>query len=159
MTRKLRNKHRLIVTSLAFLLPISVGTALAVRQPFAITRTLSPPLAAGVAEHGPIVWSRGDLWSGKKIFTSLRRDAMNHVSIDLMYRDLPFADLLLYWVPGQAEKLEGLPATARFLGTIFRGVPLQIPADLRGEVGRLVIYGLADHEIVTHTSTFKIQKV
>ena len=65
-----------------------------------------------------------------------------------MFRDLAKPDVLVYWAAGKETAVEGLPDNARLLGALSNHAPLPIPADVRGEAGRFVLYSLADHEVV-----------
>jgi hypothetical protein len=42
----------------------------------------------------------------------------------------------------------GLPESARLLGSLANGSPLAVTPDMRSQSGQLVLYSLADHEIL-----------
>ena len=73
-----------------------------------------------------------------------------------MFRDLAKPDVLVYWAAGKETAVEGLPDNARLLGALSNHLPL--PTDARGETGRLVLYSLADHELVAVSRGFIVQK-
>jgi hypothetical protein len=51
-----------------------------------------------------------------------------------------------------------LPDNARLLGALSNRSPLPIPADVRGESGRLLLYSLAVHEVVAASQSFVVEK-
>jgi hypothetical protein len=105
-----------------------------------------------------VVWTKTDLWPGQRFITSLRRDAAGSVAVELMILDFAKPDVLVYWATGKETTDEHLPGNARLLGALSNRAPLPLPADVRGETGRFVLYSLADHEVVAESSAFIIQK-
>src|SRR5678815_2901729 len=148
MIRHLRQRHRVIVCTLGVLLPVAFSAGLAARKPVQVPATVSSRLAGQANDFGRMVWSKADLWPGQRISTSLRQDAAGSVAVELMIRDLVKPDLLVYWVAGKERAVEVLPDNARLLGPLSNNSPLSIPVDARGETGRLMLYSLADHDLV-----------
>jgi hypothetical protein len=68
-------------------------------------------------------------------------------------------DTLLYWIPGNPEINESLPNDAVLLGGWMQDPvrPLNVPTSAKGSQGRLILYSLADHEIVNVTKSLTIQ--
>jgi len=99
-----------------------------------------------------------DLWPDQRIVTSLRRAATGYVAVELICRDLVKPDVLVYWAAGKDTAVESLPEHARLLGALSSGAPVSIPGDLRGEIGRFVLYSLADHEVVAGSRAFIVPK-
>ena len=146
MIRPLRQRHRLIVCTLGVLLPVAFTAGLSARKPVAVPANVTWQFADQTSDFERVVWTKPDIWPGQRIITSLRRDATGSVAVELMSRDLAKPDVLVYWA---AEKeTVGLPTNARLLGALSNHAPLRIPADVRGEDGRLLLYSLADHEVV-----------
>src|SRR5437870_1315052 len=149
MIRPLRKRHRVMVCTLGVLLPVAFAAGLVARKPVPVAATMPSELAGTASDFGRVVWTKPDIWPGQRIITSLRRDAAGSVAVELLCRDLAKPDVLVYWAAGKEPTAEGLPDKARLLGALSNRVPFPIPADARGEIGRLVLYSLADQEVVT----------
>lgn len=158
MIRPLRQRHRMIVCSLGVFLPVAFTAGLVARKPVPVAATVPPVLAGYVNDPGKVIWTRTDLWPGQRIVTSLRRNAAGSVALELMFRELAKPDVLVYWAAGNESAVEGLPDNARLLGALSNLTPLSIPADMRGEAGRFVLYSLADHEVVAASKSFVVEK-
>jgi len=159
MIRPLRQRHRVTVCLLGVVLPLAFVAGMAARKPVPVAATLPSGLAGKGNEFGKGVWTKTDLWPGQRIITIIRQDAAGSVAAELIFRDLVKPDVLVYWAAGKGTTaVEELPDDARLLGALSNGVPLPIPADVRREVGRVVLYSLADHEVVAASSAFIIQK-
>ena len=147
MIRPLRQRHRLIVCTLGVLLPVAFTAGLSARKPVPVPANVTWQFADQTSDFGRVVWTKPDIWPGQRIITSLRRDATGLVAVELMSRDLAKPDVLVYWAAG--KETAGLPTNARLLGALSNHAPLRIPSDVRGEDGRLLLYSLADHEVVS----------
>jgi hypothetical protein len=158
MIRPLRQRHRLIVCTLGILLPVAFTAGIAARRSVPMVNSVPKELESKASEFGMVVWTKTDLWPGRGIITSLRRDTVGALAVDLMFRDLVRPDVLVYWTPGTELTGEGLPESARLLGVLANRAPLQIPADVRGEAGRFLLYSLAEHERVATSKSFIVQK-
>lgn len=157
MIRSLRQRHRIMVCALGVVLPLAFVAGIAARKPVPIGAALPSQLTSNAKDFGEVVLTKPDIWPGQRIITSLRRDAAGSVAVELMFRDLVKPDVLLYWSAGK-EGTEGLPENARLLGALLNNTPVPIPADARGEAGRIILYSLADHEVLAVSSAFIIQK-
>jgi hypothetical protein len=146
-----------IVCTLGVLLPVAFAAGLVARKPVPVTATVPSGLAGQRNDFGKVVWTKTDIWPGQRIITSLRRDSTGSVAVELMFRDLAKPDVLVYWAAGKEAAAEGLPDNARLLGALSNRTPLPIPAAVRGEVGRFVLYSLADHEVVANSKSFIVQ--
>jgi len=155
MIRPLRQRHRVMVCTLGVLLPVAFTAGLAARKAVPVAATVPPELAGQASTFGDVVWTKADLWPDQRIITSLRRDAAGSVAVELIFRDLVRPDVLVYWAAGKGTAVEGLPENARLLGALSNRAPLSMPAAVRGETGRLVLYSLADHEVVAASKTFQ----
>lgn len=157
MIRPLRQRHRVIVCTLGVLLPVAFAAGLVARKPVPVAATVPLRLAGQENDFGRVVWTKADLWPDQRIITSLRRDTAGSVAVDLMFRDIAKPDVLVYWAAGK-ESVEGLPDNARLLGALSNRTPLPIPAAVRGEAGRFVLYSLADHEVVAASNSLVMEK-
>ena len=157
MIRPLRQRHRKIVCTLGVLLPIAFATGLVARKPVPVAASLPLELAGRANDFGKVVWTKTDIWPAQRIITSLRQDSTGSVALELMIRDLAKPDVLVYWAAGREAAVEGLPDNARLLGALSNRSPLPIPADVRGESGRLLLYSLADHELVAASKSFVVE--
>ena len=158
MIRSLRRPHRAMVCTLGVLLPVVFVTGIAARRPVPVANSVPAELESHASDFGTVVWTKADLWPGHRIITGLRRNAAGLVAVELVLRNLAKPDVLVYWAAGKETVVEGLPDNARLLGALSKDVPLPIPADARGEVGRFVLYSLADHEVVAMSKAFITQK-
>ena len=158
MIRSLRRRHRAMVCTLGVLLPVAFVAGIAARRPVPVAESVPAELRGNLPNFGIVVWTKADLWPGHRIITSLRRNGAGLVAVELVLRNLAKPDVLVYWAAGKETAVEGLPDNARLLGALSKGVPLPMPADARVEVGRFVLYSLADHEVVAMSKAFIIQK-
>jgi len=157
MIRSLRRRHRVIVCTLGVLLPVAFATGIVARKLVPVAATMPSVLAGQGNDFGRVLWTKTDIWPGQRIITSLRRDSTGSVAVELMFRDLAKPDVLVYWAAGKEEVIEGLPVNARLLGALSNRTPIPIPEAVRGEVGRFVLYSLADHEVVANSKSFAVQ--
>ena len=157
MIRPLRQRHRVMICTLGILLPVAFTVGIAARKPVPVAATVPSGLADRANDFGRVVWTKTDMWPGRRSITSLRRDAVGSVSVELMFHDLVKPDVLVYWAAGKEEVIEGLPVNARLLGALSNRTPLPIPEAVRGEAGRFVLYSLADHEVVASSKSFIVQ--
>ena len=155
MIRPLRQRHRVMVCTLGVLLPVAFVAGIAARRPVPVAKSVPTELESKASDFGTVVWTKADLWPGHRIITALRRDAAGSVAVELMFRDLAKPDVLVYWAAGKETAVEGLPDNARLLGALSNRVALPIPADVRIQAGRFVLYSLADHEVVAASKFLK----
>jgi hypothetical protein len=158
MTRDLRQTHRATFYVLALMLPVSFAIALIARKPAIVSQSAPIGPAVNELDSTEVIWTRMDLWPGHNISSTLHRDAKNSVGIELTCHDLPRPDLLLYWVANPATPADALPADALFLGAVRGGKLIRVPDGIRGESGLLVIYSLADNEVLARSNLFIIGK-
>jgi len=141
--------------TLGVLLPIAFTMGIAARKSVPVAADVPPELAPKSRDFGRVVWTKTNLWPGQRIITSLHRDAAGSVAVELRFRDLAKPDVLVYWAAGKKTAIGRLPDNARLLGALSNRAPLRIPADVRGETGRFVLYSLADHEVVATSNAFE----
>jgi hypothetical protein len=68
------------------------------------------------------------------------------------------AGLIVYWVPRQSKRHDTLPENARLLGTFNSSFSMPLPPDAASGGGVLILYSLADHEVVEVSKPFIPQK-
>ena len=158
MIRPLRQRHRAIVCTLGVLLPVAFAVGLVARRPVPMAANVPLALTGQANDPGRVVWTKTDLWPGQHIITSLHRNAAGSVAMELMFREVAKPDVLVYWAAGKETEIEGLPDNARLLGALVNRSSLPIPAEVHGEAGRLILYGLADHEVVAASKSFLVQE-
>ena len=158
MIRPLRQRHRVIICTFVVSLPVALAAGLASRKPVPVAANVPLELFGHGKDFGKVVWTKTDIWPDQHIITNLRRDAAGSMAVELLLRDLAKADVLVYWAAGNEAAVEGLPDNARLLGTLSSRAPLPIPADVRGEAGRFVLYSLADHEVVAASKSLVMEK-
>ena len=157
MIRPLRQRHRVMISVLGILLPVALAVGIADRRSVPVA-SVPPELEGKVKEFAQVIWTKGDLWPGQRIITTLRCDNTDSVGAELAFGDLAKPDVLVYWAAGKESARKSLPDNARLLGALVAHVPLLLPAEVREEPGCLVLYSLADHEIVATSNPFTVQK-
>jgi hypothetical protein len=158
MIRPLRQRHRVIVCTLGVLLPVVFAAGLVARKPVPVAASLPLELAGRANDFGKVVWTKTDIWPYQRIITSLRQDSTGSTAVELVFKDLAKPDVLVYWAAGKEAAVEGLPDNARLLGALSNRSPLSIPPDVRGESGRILLYSLADHELVAASKSFVLER-
>jgi|SRR6516162_4934170 len=158
MIRPLRRRHRVIVFALTITLPAAFAVGIASRSEVPTSKSGAPGLHAEI--HGQIeIWRRNDLWAKKAIQTRLLRispDSRQLVvalqAIDRIVRP----DLLVYWTPGEPKTLNSLPEDSFLLGSFEQSAPtpFTLPEPAKKQTGVLVLYSLADQEIVAVSKPF-----
>jgi hypothetical protein len=156
MIRPLRQRHRRVFYVLALILPLAFATGIAARKriPVMASKTFSPSEMPATRA----LWTDPNLFSESRIITSLREQADGRLTVQLLFRDLVRADMLLYWQPGEAEPRQGLGNRATLLGAIGSASKFPLQPSAKNELGRLILYSLADHEVVVWSKTFRAAK-
>lgn len=158
MILALRRRHRRIVYSLGFLLPVAFVAGLAARRPVPVVSSLPAALAPEPPGLARVVWDRADLWSQTGIRTRLlsNQAGAGSFAVELSApAEIVKPDLIAYWLPGATNGVSELPGNAIFLGAFVQAKPVALP--LPGEAatnGVLALYSLADHEIVATSNPF-----
>jgi hypothetical protein len=158
MIRPLRQRHRRIVIALGVTLPIVFCIGIAARRP--VPSMASLPGQLGPFSHGSAatVWERSDLFAKAPIQARLLResDRSGRFALELSGpRDFVKPDLIVYWVAGSSKVVETLPNNALLLGTFSLAV-FTLPANIPSEDGSLVLYSLANNEIVAVSNPLRL---
>jgi hypothetical protein len=158
MIRPLRRRHRVMVFALAITLPAGFAVGIASRTEVPASKPGAPGIHSEIHKQSEI-WSRNDLWEKKAIQTRLlsinpgsRELAVALVALDEIVRP----DLLVYWVPGEFKLLNSLPDDSFLLGSFEQSTPtpLTLPEPATKQIGVLVLYSLADQELVAVSKPF-----
>jgi hypothetical protein len=158
MIRPLRRRHRVTVFALTITLPAAFAVGIASRSEVPTSKLGAPALHAEI--HNQVeIWSRNDLWEKKAILTRLLRvnPGPKELAVTLSTMDrIVRPDLLVYWVPGEPKTLNSLPDDAFLLGSFEQSTPapLTLPEPATKQVGVLVLYSLADQELVAVSKAF-----
>ena len=150
MIRPLRQFHRRAWLALGIVLPVAFIAGIAARQPLPEVNSLPKEISPATAAFASEVWSRADLFPKSPVRIRLLREevAAGKYAVALSAaNDFVKPDLLVYWSDGKSGNPDILPANAILLGA-FTTPQLRLPPDAEKTDGRLVLYSLADNEIV-----------
>jgi hypothetical protein len=104
---------------------------------------------------------REDLWEKKPLRTRLLSDSgTSNLALEIAATTpVVLPDILLYWTPATSKPDDSLPSDALLLGAWIQepGNPVAVPQPAKAGQGRLILYSLADHEIVNISKPFSIQ--
>lgn len=159
MIRPLRQRHRLIVIALGLFLPLTFAAGIAARKPPATVKELPPALAPAPQPVAELVWTHRDLYSKVPVEVRLLREKDSGRFAVQFSAPAGFLkpDLIVYWVAGKAQVAGVLPENGMLLGS-FSATPLTLPAEASESTGLLVLYSLADNEIVDVSKPFKVEE-
>ena len=158
MIRTLRQRHRRIVITLGVTLPIVFGIGIAARRPVPSMASLPGELQTVSRASAAIVWERSDLFAKAAIQARLLQESgqSGRFALELSAgRDFVKPDLIVYWVADSSKVTEALPNNALLLGTLSLAV-FTLPANMPGEDGSLVLYSLANNEIVVVSKPLRL---
>ncbi len=150
MILPLRRRHRRMVAVIGILLPVAFVAGVAARKPMPTTAP-SVALLSPRQTFSQSGWNRSDLFTNVAVRVHLLHDAANTNRIALQIstpKDFVKADLLVYWLPAESILKDNIPDDAVLLGAFVSGQPLPMPPTVTEKSGRLILYSLADHEIV-----------
>jgi len=151
MIRPLRQRHYQTFVAIGFFLPVVFALGLVARKPFPTMDSLPEVLSAPTQKFLVSEWSRTDLFVKSPIQVRLLRENLNPGSLAVAFSaDQDYfikPDLMVYWVAGNALVSNQLPDAAKLLGGFDSG-DLPLPAEAAATNGVLVLYSLADNEVV-----------
>ncbi len=151
MIRPLRQRHRQIVIALGIFLPVAFGVGIAARKPAPLVIELPAALEVASQPFKIIEWQRADLFTKAPIQVRLLREhsGAGKFAITLSAaKDFVKPDLLVYWIAGSPNITDTLPENAQLLGAFNSSSSLVLPAEAATQAGVLMLYSLADNEIV-----------
>ena len=150
MIRPLRQRHRHVFIALGIILPLAFAVGIAARKPMPGMDALPDALAATPQKFPLVSWERADLFTKSPMPVRLLRENTGAVRFAVAFcapKNFVRPDLLVYWVAGNPSINETLPEQAQLLGA-FDSVALPLPDESAGTSGVLVLYSLADGNIV-----------
>lgn len=152
MITSLRNRHRVIVTALAFFVPIVFISGLMIRNPIPPSDRLPTIHTDLGTEQASVLYEDKNLWKGQAITARVVAIEHNRSTLFLELqgtRNLAEPDLLVYWSESQPLP-ERLAENAILLGKL-NGVQVErlpLPERASDIRGYLTIYSLAHRKIV-----------
>ena len=161
MIRPLRKRHRRIVIVLGVFLPLAFAVGIAARNPVPGMTSLPKELVASPQQFAATQWERADLFKKTPVHVRLLREsvATGRFAVEFSAaKDFVRPDLIVYWVAGSPNLTDKLPDNARLLGSFTSSVELSLSPDTGPDSGVLVLYSLADQEIVEVSKPFAPQK-
>ena len=151
MIRPLRQRHRRMFIVLGVALPVALVAGIAARKPVPVTPSLPGGIVGEPVQFAATQWSRNDLFARQAIQVVLVRERVGagRLAIKLSApEDFAKPDLLVYWVAGNSTVSDTIPDDAFLLGSFNGPGPLPLPPGVSPSSGRLILYSLADHDVV-----------
>ncbi len=161
MIRPLRQRHRHMVFVLGIFLPVAFAVGIAARKPVPDMTSLPKELVAPSQQFAATEWERADLFSKTPIQVRLLRasaDAGRFAVKLSAAKDFVKPDLIVYWVADSPNITDTLPDNAQLLGVFNPAAPLLLPTDAASGEGVLVLYSLADQEVIEVSKPFALRK-
>jgi hypothetical protein len=150
MIRPLRQRHRRLVIALGIFLPVAFAAGIAARKPTPVMAALPAALAPASPKFTALAWERPGLFAKAPMQVRLWREHKDagQFALNLVApQDFIKPDLLVYWIPANTSVTDALPANATLLGA-FAAPALPLPDEATKTNGSLILYSLADNEIV-----------
>jgi hypothetical protein len=150
MILPLRRRHRRVFAIVGLLLPLAFIAGIAARKPIP-TAALSADVFSERKTFTKALWDRSDLFpkTALRVQVLSQEATTNRCAIQFSAaKDFVKADLLVYWLPAESKTTDAIPDDAILLGVFSPSSPLPLSAGSVGKPGVLVLYSLADHEIV-----------
>lgn len=155
MILPLRQRHRQMFAVFGVLLPLAFAVGIVARRTVPPIATLPPELSAATQTFTAAEYERDDLFAKSQVKVRLWRDlAKGQLAVGLVApKDFLKPDLIVYWVAGQPKVTDKLPANAVLLGS-FVASPLALPTEAATQQGLLILFSLANQEIVDVSKPF-----
>lgn len=150
MIRPLRQRHRRMVIAVGIFLPIAFAAGIAARKTVPATASLPAGLATSSQKFAVTKWERSDMFVKIPIQVRLMVENADGVLLAVEFsaaKDFVKPDLIVYWVAGNPAITDTLPDNAILLGS-FSSMPLALSDEVAKSNGQLVLFSLADNEIV-----------
>ena len=150
MIRPLRQRHRHIVIALGIFLPVAFAVGIAARRPVPEVSSLPKELVSATVQFESQEWQRTDLFAKIPMQVRLMCEHSGAGKFAVEFsaaKDFVKPDLIVYWVAGNPAIADKLPDNAALLGS-FSPTPLPLSDEVAKSNGQLVLFSLADNEIV-----------
>src|SRR6266550_2358886 len=161
MISPLRQQHRRMVIVLGVFLPIAFLIGIPARKSVPGMTSLPQELVASPQKFAVTEWERADLFTKTPIQVRLLRESAgaSHFAVEFSAaKDFVKPDLIVYSIAGNPKITDMLPDNARLLGAFNSSVALPLSPDAGPGSGVLVLYSLADQEVVEVSKPFELQK-
>jgi hypothetical protein len=158
MIRPLRQRHRRTFLALGIFLPMAFALGIFARKPLPEVKSLPKEISPAINSFADEVWSRADLFPKSPVKIRLLREQSGTGKFAVAFSAEKFfvkPDLLVYWSAGNQSITNALPDNAILLGA-FNAPQLSLPAAAEKTDGRLVLYSLADNEIVDSSKPIRL---
>jgi hypothetical protein len=158
MIRPLRQAHRRTFIALGIFLPLTFAAGIAARRPVPAADSLPPELASVAARFETLAAQPADFFGRTPVRVRLLRErgGAEKFAVELSAaKNFVKPDLIVYWVAGNPNLTDTLPDKAILLGA-FGTTMLLLPAEAAKSEGRLVLFSLADNEIVDVSQPFRL---
>jgi hypothetical protein len=149
MTFQLRQRHRRLFPVLGVLIGMLFVIGIARRRPVPELETLPAELTPQTQTFSATGEERNDLFDKTGVRVRLwRQQETGSLAVDFVApRDFLKPDLLAYWAAARPMANDALPNDAQLLGAFAAG-PLVLPKASSTSDGCLILFSLANHEIV-----------
>jgi hypothetical protein len=159
MIRPLRQRHYRTFIVLGILLPAAFAIGIAARKPAPVIAEIPAALAWEPQSFKFVEWQRADLFARVPVQVQLLRDEKNSGRYGFkLSADNNFVkpDLIVYWSAGNPAMTNTVPENAILLGA-FDAEALPLPEAVERSSGSLLLFSLADGEIVEVSKPFSVQ--
>jgi len=149
MILPLRQRHRCMFAVIGVLLPITFVIGIAARRAVPHAATLPPELSSWSQAFTATDYDRDDLFTNAPVRVRLWREQnIGRYAVGFVAaKDFIKPDLIAYWIAGHPAATDQLPPEATLLGAFSAG-PLLLPVEATTTDGSLILFSLADQEIV-----------
>lgn len=161
MILPLRQRHRHIMLALGVFLPMAFAAGIVARKPVPTSAVLPASLTIAPQHCESVEWVRNDLFAKAPIQVRLTREqkGAGRFAVDFaVSEDFVKPDLIVYWVAGNPNVTDTLPDQAFLLGVFNPIAPLVLPTEVESGEGVLVLYSLADQEVIEVSKPFAARK-
>ncbi len=153
MITSLRYRHRMIITALAFLVPLLFVCGLIIRRPIPVSDHLPIIQTDPASGQASVLFEDETLWEGLPVTTrvvAMERNRSNMFLELQATRSLAEPDALVYWSESQPGP-ERLPGNAILLGKLsnMQVERWSLPERASAVTGYLTLYSLAHRKIVS----------
>ena len=137
------------------LLPIAFVVGIALRRAVPHAATLPPELSSRSQNFTATDFDRDDLFTNSPVRVRLwrERNTGRYAVGFVAAKDFLKPDLIAYWIAGHPTATDKLPPEATLLGAFGAG-PLLLPVETTTDDGSLILFSLADQEIVDVSKSF-----
>lgn len=155
MIRPLRIQHRHTFAVLGVVLPMVFGFGVVARKPVPVMNNPWTEIRGKPSDFNAVVWERWGLFPHAPVRVRLLRGDGAVAVVCAAPPDFTKPDLLVYWSQAGAAAAGALPADAVLLGA-FAAAALPLPAGSAGHDGVLILFNLADQEVVAVSKPFRL---